>query len=71
MKQGNVNCSCGQSFWVESVANSVNCIRCAKEHDISAFPEKVETIEEQPTEVAFEELIDPPTEEGDGDGTNI
>lgn len=67
MKQGNVNCSCGQSFWVESVSNSVNCIRCAKEHDISTFPEKVETIEE----VEFEEITEPQTEEGVGDGTNI
>ena len=55
---GTVNCSCGQQFHVESVNDTVNCIRCAKEHNISALPEKVE-------------VIDPPTEEGDGDGTNI
>ena len=71
MKHGTINCPCGQSFYVQSVSDSVSCIRCAKVHDISGFPEKIENIEEQPTEVAFVEVIDPPTEEGDGDGTNI
>ena len=55
MKAGNVNCSCGQSFYVQSVSDSVSCIRCAKVHDISGFPEEVTTIEEQPTEVEFTE----------------
>lgn len=41
MKAGNINCSCGQSFYVQSMSNSVSCIRCAKVHDISGFPEEV------------------------------
>ena len=57
MKAGNINCSCGQSFYVESIADSTSCIRCNKVHDISMFPLKVETpLEPQPEEVPFEEV---------------
>ena len=54
---GTVNCSCGQQFYVESVNDTVNCIRCAKEHNISTFPElkPIEQIESA-TEVEFEDI---------------
>lgn len=56
---GTVNCSCGQQFHVESVNDTVNCIRCAKEHNISTFPElkPIEQIESA-TEVEFEDIQD-------------
>ena len=55
---GTINCSCGQTFYVESVADSVSCIRCAKDHDISTFPElkPIEQIESAIEEVAFEDI---------------
>ena len=52
---GTINCSCGQTFHVESVNDSVSCIRCAKEHDISTFPE-LKPIESAIEEVAFEDI---------------
>lgn len=55
---GTVNCSCGQQFYVESVNDTVNCIRCAKEHNISTFPE-LKPIE-QIQEIAFEDIPNEP-----------
>ena len=41
-----INCSCGQQFYFESMGVSINCIKCAKPHDISEYPEIVELVEE-------------------------
>ena len=48
MKYGTINCSCGQQFYFESMGVGINCIKCAKTHDISEYPEKedVELVEE-------------------------
>ena len=48
MKYGTINCSCGQQFYFESMSVGINCIKCAKTHDISEYPEKedVELVEE-------------------------
>ena len=45
MKYGTINCSCGQQFYFESMGVGINCIKCAKTHDISEYPEKVEDVE--------------------------
>ncbi|MDX9917329.1 MAG: hypothetical protein RBT15_04860 [Gudongella sp.] len=50
---------------------TINCIKCNKSHDITSYPEKVEVIEEQPTEVEFTEIIEEPPGEGDQNGTDI
>ena len=62
MKHGSITCECGQTFYVESVNNTVHCIRCVKEHDISGFPE-VQQIE-QTEEIAFTEELDQNGTEG-------
>lgn len=38
MRRGNVSCQCGQSFFVESVYNTVACISCGTVHDITHIP---------------------------------
>ena len=53
MKYGTINCSCGQQFYFETMADKINCIACKKEYGISSYPEKVEEpiIEEVPEEL--------------------
>ena len=51
LKYGTINCSCGQQFYFESMGIGINCIKCAKPHDISEYPEKVEVVEEEVVEV--------------------
>lgn len=41
MKQGTINCACGQQFYFESNATNITCIKCDKAHDISEYPELV------------------------------
>ena len=51
LKYGTINCSCGQQFYFESMGIGINCIKCAKPHDISEYPEKEEVVEEEVVEV--------------------
>lgn len=51
---GTINCSCGQSFYFETVQTKVNCIKCNKEYDVSTFPFKdniVEVVTEEQVQV--------------------
>jgi hypothetical protein len=40
MRQGTIKCTCGQTFYIETVRNKTYCIRCGKEHDTSRLPLK-------------------------------
>ena len=47
MKQGTINCTCGQQFIFENTEGiSINCIGCSKIYDISMYPDTEEKIEE-------------------------
>lgn len=40
MKYGTIKCECGKESYFETVRNTVNCIDCNKEYDVSEYPEK-------------------------------
>lgn len=56
MRCGTINCSCGQSFYFETAQNKIHCIKCGKEHDVSAFPFKEDIVEVPAEEVEYEEV---------------
>lgn len=49
MKYGTIKCECGKEFYFETVRDTINCINCGKEYDVSGYPEKEEK-EETPKE---------------------
>jgi len=53
MLKGHIQCECGNNFYFQSRRNEVICMKCGKMH-----PNNGEPIPEEP-----------PTEEGDTDGT--
>jgi hypothetical protein len=53
---GTINCSCGQLFYFETVRTKIHCIKCDKEHDVSAFPFKDDIVEVPAEEVEYEEV---------------
>jgi len=46
MKHGNITCSCGYNMYFETTRDSINCLMCNKELDVSAYPIKEEVIED-------------------------
>ena len=42
MRQGTINCKCGQMFYFETAYKIINCIKCGKEHEVTEFPFKPE-----------------------------
>jgi hypothetical protein len=53
MREGTINCECGQSFYFETVNTQIACIKCNKMHDVSGYPfkeeiQEIEEVEEQP-----------------------
>lgn len=42
MKCGIIDCKCGQQFYFESVAESVQCPKCKMIYITESYPEKVE-----------------------------
>jgi|GEM_PF-3555167 len=57
MKSGNILCVCGESFYVETVFDSVICLSCGFKHDVSMFPNKedVENVQEETVDELLEE----------------
>jgi hypothetical protein len=55
MRYGKIDCECGQIFYFETIRSKVKCIKCGKEHDVSAFPFKEDIVEIQVEEVEYEE----------------
>lgn len=47
MKKGNIKCECGTEMFVETIFDSVNCIKCGEEYSTSEFEEVVEIPEEE------------------------
>ena len=56
MRCGTINCSCGQSFYFETVQTKIRCIKCGKEHDVSAFPFKEDIAEVPAEEIEYEKV---------------
>ena len=56
IRRGTINCSCGQLFYFETVRTKIHCIKCDKEHDVSAFPFKDDIVEVPAEEVEYEEV---------------
>ena len=46
MKYGIIKCECGKEFYFETMRDTINCIDCNKEYDVSEYPEKGETPKE-------------------------
>jgi hypothetical protein len=56
MRCGTINCSCGQLFYFETAQTKIHCIKCGKEHDVSAFPFKEDIVEVPAEEAEYEEV---------------
>lgn len=46
MKYGTIKCKSGKEFYFETVRDTITCIGCNKEYDVSEYPEKGETPKE-------------------------
>ena len=53
MNGGIINCSCGQSQYVETIRDSILCIKCDKQHNVYIIPEDpaIEVGEEDGTDI--------------------
>ena len=46
MKHGNITCSCGYNMYFETIRDSISCLMCNKELNVSAYPIKEEGVED-------------------------
>jgi len=46
MKHGDITCSCGYNMYFETIRDSISCLKCNKELNVSAYPIKEEVIED-------------------------
>lgn len=54
MVAGSISCSCGQTFHVETVNNTVDCIACGKAHSTEHLPKLEPKEEPQPEQISEE-----------------
>lgn len=42
MKQGKINCECGNEFYFESIQETIPCMKCGKMHKNEGGPVQIE-----------------------------